>query len=153
MTDRERLIQEEYVDTKYGPWKVLVICQLLNKTTWKQVEKVVSEIFHEWPSPGKLALMSFDDMRSLENLLRPLGFVKSRTKNLLKMSLQYCEERSKWADNWIMYEIFSFAGCGRYAEDAWKLFVLKETCYPLDRRLRDYAKEYGLFREPEEARK
>ena len=146
MIDRERLLQEDYVDTPHGPWKVLVVCQLLNRTTWKQAETALRSIFSKWPSPKSMAFMEVDEMQEFHEILKPLGLTRTRRANLMAMSLQYHAAIAMFAEL-RDFPVKAFKGCGQYAEDAWKLFVLKEECYPDDRRLRDYAKDHGLLKE------
>jgi endonuclease III-like uncharacterized protein len=146
MNDRDRLLQEDYVDTKHGPWKVLVVCQTLNRTTWVQAEPTLRKIFGRWPSPKDMALMPVHEMFELEEMLKPLGMSKNRKQFMLAMSLQYYEASQQY-DSFADYPVREFKGCGQYAEDAWSLFVLKRMCTPADRRLREYAQQVGLYKE------
>jgi endonuclease III len=150
MQDRAQLIQEEYINTQFGEWKVLVICQTLNQTTYMQAEKVLTKLFERFPSPHDLAFISEKNIPELSDILKSLGLVSRRTNNMLKMSLQYVIQIQDLKDDndagWMKYDVTQFAGCGQYASDAWGLFVLKEPRCPKDRRLRDYAIKVGLFR-------
>jgi methyl-CpG-binding domain protein 4 len=145
MIDRDRLLQEDYADTPYGPWKVLVVCQLLNRTTWIQAERALRSIFSKWPSPKSMAFMTVDDMKEFHEILKPLGLSRQRRANLMAMSLQYHAAMDLYA-GFRDFPIQLMKGCGAYAEDAWTLFVLKEECDPKDRRLRDYAREHDLLK-------
>lgn len=148
MENRERLIQEDYIDTPHGPWKVLVICQCLNLATWMVAEKVVKELFERYPTPymaGSVVLET--DLASRNELLdiyRPLGFSTRRTNQFVMMSRQYASTESRFGDRYEDYQIQGFSGCGRYAEDAWNLFVLKKPLEPNDRHLMRYAMRVGL---------
>lgn len=145
MRMRDRLLQEDFVDTPNGPWKVLVTCTCLNLTTWIQAESALLELFSRWPSPfdfiGKMAWYSGD----LEQLLRPLGMVHRRTEVLRRMTLEFVREHLKHGEDYEKYDVGSMYGCGQYAVDAWTLFVLKRPCHPNDARLVDYARREGLY--------
>ena len=147
MKDRELLLQEEYINTQHGPWKVLVTCQMLNKTAWVPVEKALRTILIKWSTPDKMAYMSLEEMQELHDILKPLGLVQSRVKSLLAMSIEYDDMYKAHGVRYNEYDISSLSGCGRYAIDAWTLFVLKKKCFPTDRRLKDYAKEHNLLEE------
>ena len=145
MVDRGKLLQEEYVSTPHGSWKVLVVCQFLNRTTWVQAEPALVKFFEKFPNPESVARISFNDVDKLKLILNSLGFLKSRLKAVLKMSLQFCDVYDQFGEDWSRYDVKSFTGCGQYAADAWDLFVLKKSCAPKDRLLRDYALARGLY--------
>jgi endonuclease III len=145
MRDREFLLQERYVNEEFGPWKVLVTCMMLNQTTWMQAEKALERIFERWPTPHSFDNMFNQDWYQLHEILRPLGLVERRSRFLVYMSRQFALNYDNVGTNWHKYRIFSFSGCGQYAEDAWTLFVLKTPCRPKDKRLMYYAKREGLY--------
>ena len=151
MVDRERLLQEDYVVTEHGPWKVLVVCQCLNQATWVVAEKVLEELFAKYPSPDSLDLVPLTDLEGNEmidglyTILRPLGFGMRRVNHLLTMSRQYVRVREDFRGQFEFYPINSFTGCGEYACDAWALFVLKLHRMPKDKQLVRYAKRVGLY--------
>jgi len=151
MKDRDQLMQEDYVDTEHGPWKVLVICQCLNQATWMVAERVVRGLFEKYPRPDDLDLIKRTYLQGTELMddlyerLRPLGFGKRRADNMVRMSMDYVMERMKWGPRLERYDIARLQGCGQYAVDAWHLFVLKNPVSPQDRRLREYAESHGLI--------
>lgn len=149
MKDRTQLIQQDYEGTDHFPWKVLVICQCLNQATWMVAEKVVAQIFEEYPSPSacdRRLMRPFMGCRTedkLTDILRPLGFDTKRADRLMRMSEQY-NDQVTLIPHYEFYPIESFSGCGQYARDAWNLFVLKRDCNPKDRLLKKYReKVYG----------
>ena len=155
MIDRERLIQEDYVNTDHGPWKVLVICQCLNRASWPTAEKVVKALFADYPSPISVDVgpLNFSQGTETEDLLyailRPLGFGIKRVHRLIDMSRAYVEASKVYGSDYDEYPVMDFSGCGQYALDAWWLFVLKKTCRPDDRLLKKYAIRTGLWRDGE----
>ncbi len=149
MENREKLLQEEYIDTEWGPWKVLVICQCLNQTTWKQAEPALKKIFDRWPNPEALAAVGETghgtERLDLQAILKPLGLLDQRFRRLISMSDGFRKLYAILGDEWNKYDINLFPGCGRYAFDAWRLFVLKKPTVPLDERLKQYAQEKGMY--------
>ena len=152
MIERPRLVQEDYIDTEHGPWKVLVICQCLNCAAWPMVEVVVKNLFMKYPSPESCDDISLDCdepnelLADLMNTLRCLGFGSKRANYMINMSRQYVTGQRVFGDRYDRYRIAEFAGCGRYALDAWDLFVLKRPCDPKDIHLRRYAIRAGLLK-------
>ena len=102
------LIQE---DLWPDEWKILVACLLLNLTTRKQVDGVIYRLFDEYPDPS--ALMAAD-LQDLQDLIRPLGMWRKRAKTLKRFSEEYL--LGEWG------EAKDLHGCGKYANDSWKIF-------------------------------
>lgn len=120
------LVQEKYWP---DPWKILVCCLCLNLTTRKQMEPVVEILFQRWPDARSLSEASDED---LIEVIRPLGMWKRRTSTLKKMSRQFHD--GKWSN------VLELAGVGKYASDAYHIFVLGEwrNVEPCDHALTDY---------------
>ena len=143
--DRPRLLQEDYIDTPHGAWKVLVICQCLNRAQWTTVEPILEKLFKKYPEPKSVNLVPLTFVRgcevidSLYELFRPLGFGLRRASNFLDMSASFLEAERAFGSNFKLYPVMSFKGCGQYASDAWGLFVLKEERSPRDKQLKRYA--------------
>jgi methyl-CpG-binding domain protein 4 len=105
------------VQEKYWPdgWKILVCCLCLNLTTRKQMESVVEEMFKRWPTAASLSQANEEE---LQELIKPLGMWRRRAATLKKMSLQY--HSGQWMD------VEELAGVGKYARDAYRIFMLGE---------------------------
>lgn len=103
--------QERYSD---DPWKVLVVCMMLNQTSGKQVERVHEEFFKRWSSPMLAALGSDVEMAEV---LRPLGFYNRRAKAIQRMSFEYLNK--KWNEPSDLY------GVGKYGSDSYNIFIRK----------------------------
>lgn len=105
------------VQEKYWPdgWKILVCCLCLNLTTRKQMEPIVEEMFRRWPNAPSLANAPDEE---LQELIKPLGMWRRRTKTLKKMSHQY--HSSQW------FDVEELAGVGQYARRAYHIFILGE---------------------------
>ena len=149
MIERPRLIQEEYLDTDWAPWKVLVICQCLNLAAWPVAEIVAKELFERFPGPYDCDEVSLDpEMESFKELfgiVRCIGFGNKRIKYLVEMSRQYTHCYEIYHETYDRYPIMKFNGCGEYANDAWTLMVLGKRCAPRDKHLMRYAVKKGLL--------
>lgn len=102
------LIQEFYWPDE---WKILVCCLLLNLTTRKQVDQVIGELFRTFPDAMS---MSTADENKLYNIIKSLGMANKRVKTLKRFSSEYLQR--KWLTPKDLY------GCGKYADDAWRIF-------------------------------
>lgn len=102
------LIQEDLYPDE---WKCIVVCILLNCTSRKQIEKILSEFFHRWPGPTELCS---EDPSNIESLISCLGFGKRRTTRLLEMSSKYL--KGDWK------HVSELPGVGEYATRMWEIF-------------------------------
>jgi hypothetical protein len=109
------------------------------------VEKVVAELFKEFPSPKCCdhRYMQFYMACRMEDrlieILKPLGLGTKRASRLIRMTTQYLDSELLHGDKYEVYPIKAYSGCGEYARDAWILFVLKKPCDPKDRLLKKYS--------------
>jgi endonuclease III len=114
-------------------------------------ELVVKEIFELYPDPIDVDEVTLDPIndsyQTLYEIIRVLGLGKNRMRYLVEMSRQFVRCRALFGDDYRLYRVREFTGCGQYAIDAWRLFVLKERCRPLDRHLIRYAVKEGLVDE------
>ena len=149
MKDRSQLIQEDYFGTPNWPWKVLVICQCLNMATWPVVEAVAKELFESYPDPYACDEVCLDresaSYREFYNMVRILGFGHKRVKFIVEMSRMYVKAMELYGESYGRYRVEEYPGCGQYAQDAWKVMVLKQSCDPKDKHIRRYAKKVGLL--------
>ncbi|KAJ0969770.1 hypothetical protein J5N97_022647 [Dioscorea zingiberensis] len=78
------LLQENhYID----PWRVLIICMLLNKTSGKQVREVLRKLFCICPDAKSMA---WDvDEEEIEEAITTLGLQKTRAKKMKRFSQEY----------------------------------------------------------------
>lgn len=111
------LIQE---DLWPNEWKILVSCILLNRTTRKQVEKVINNLFIVYPNAQA---MSVADPNELAQIVAPIGFKNRRARTLILMSQSYLTKHWKHAKE--------LPGIGDYGAAAWEMFCnqsLPENC-------------------------
>lgn len=110
-----KLLQEEL---SHDPWKMLVACFLLNKTTSVQVRSVIWDVFKRYPDPSS---MSLADPVELASMIRPCGLYSTRAKRIIRMSSE-CVSDPDWKNH-----PERLHGVGRYASDSWKIFQLGVT--------------------------
>tara|TARA_A100000164_G_scaffold379631_1_gene424446 strand:+ start:1367 stop:1624 length:258 start_codon:yes stop_codon:yes gene_type:complete len=72
------------------------------------------------------------DVNDLQSLIKPLGMWKRRTETLRRFSREYVEK--EWSSPKELY------GCGKYAEDAWRVFCVGDwkNVRPNDHALNKY---------------
>lgn len=118
-----RLLQEQVTRDLHYPWRVIVSCALLNRTTGQQAHRAAGELFQCWPDPTHWGFDFFSEFRRedgwadaqeeyLRRILTPLGFVNRRTDLLHDMTVDYLAGIHP-AD---------CRGVGQYARDALALF-------------------------------
>ncbi|KAF8038261.1 hypothetical protein BT93_B0957 [Corymbia citriodora subsp. variegata] len=121
-----RLLQESHW---HDPWRVLVICMLLNVTTGKQTAQYLDALFKEYPDATKAAEASVE---TLESIIQALGLKRKRARMIIRLSREYLDE--SWT------HVTQLHGVGKYAADAYAIFCTgkwKEV-NPLDHKLQDY---------------
>ena len=102
------LIQEDFFPDQ---WKTLIICMMLNRTSRKQVEKVIKVFFELWSTPQSFISA---DKQTIVEVCKSLGFANRRTDNMLKMTKEYVENR--WT------HVKELPGIGEYASRSWEIF-------------------------------
>ena len=125
------LLQERLpTDGHLYPWRLLVACIALNQSKGDIVDTLIDEVFRRWPDPEAMAGADLDEMATL---LRPCGLNRIKSLRLVEMSKGYYRDGPP-ADPRI------FSGCGPYAFDSWRIFVLEDFTPPCpkDKRLAAY---------------
>ncbi|KAL1569811.1 methyl-CpG-binding domain protein 4-like protein [Salvia divinorum] len=120
------LIQEDHV---FDPWRVLVICMLLNLTTGVQARRVLPDLFKICPD-AKTAMTANVDY--VADLIHSLGLQKKRAVMIQQLSTQYVTE--SWT------HVTQLIGVGKYAADAYAIFCTGkwEHVRPVDHMLVKY---------------
>ena len=114
------------------PWRLLVACIFLNKTTAKVAVPVMDKYFSKWGSPE--AASAADELE-LAQLLRPMGLHKKRAQMLIRFSREYLGPWTSPARD--------LHGIGKYGEDAWRLFCCGDLeVQPTDKELLRYLSWY-----------
>lgn len=95
---------------KHDPWKLLVGCLMLNRTSKATAFPVLEKLFDEAPTPQSLLAMDYD---RISEILRPCGLWRRRTGTLIAMT-----------QDWVNHvSIYDMRGVGRYALDSYEIFV------------------------------
>ncbi|KAM5550288.1 methyl-CpG-binding domain protein 4 [Rosa sericea] len=116
------LLQENHY---HDPWRVLVICMLLNRTTGTQLKGVLSNFFTLCPNAKAATEVA---TRDIEEIIRSLGLHK-RAEMIQRMSQEYLGE--SWT------HVPELPGVGKYAADAYAIFCtgMWERVKPADHKL------------------
>ncbi|KAM1068017.1 hypothetical protein ACFX2I_000026 [Malus domestica] len=120
------LIQEDHY---HDPWRVLVICMLLNRTRGLQAKRVISDLFTLCPDAKAATEVATED---IEKTIKTLGLHKKRALMIQHLSREYLEE--SWT------HVTQLHGVGKYAADAYAIFCTGrwERVKPTDHMLNFY---------------
>ncbi|XP_073035151.1 uncharacterized protein [Primulina eburnea] len=123
---KEKLIQHDHAS---DPWRVLVICMLLNKSGGLQLKKILSDFFNLCPNAKRATEIPAGD---IENVIRTLGLQRKRSVAIQRLSREYLEE--SWT------HVTDLTGVGKYAADAYAIFCTGkwERVRPCDKELVKY---------------
>ncbi|CAH8354195.1 unnamed protein product [Eruca vesicaria subsp. sativa] len=127
------LLQEDHW---HDPWRVLVICMLLNRTSGAQTRVVISDLFELCPNAKTTTEV---EEKEIETLIKPLGLQKKRAKMIQRFSLEYHQE--SWT------HVTQLHGVGKYAADAYAIFCNgKWDCVKPDDHMLNYYWEFLRIR-------
>ncbi|KAK2646825.1 hypothetical protein Ddye_022020 [Dipteronia dyeriana] len=120
------LLQENQV---HDPWRVLVICMLLNITSGKQARRVITKLFRLCPDAKTATEVPTEE---IEKVIQTLGLQKKRSMMIQRMSQDYLRE------DWT--HVTQLHGIGKYAADAYAIFCTGnwEQVLPKDHKLTNY---------------
>lgn len=110
--------QEEYRD---DPWKMLMICFMLNQTSHKQVDQVRHAFFDRFPTAESLTAAEESEIASM---IKTLGFYNRRAKAWKEFSKQWLEAVEEYGTSVPLSILEGMRGIGKYALDSWKVFQL-----------------------------
>jgi endonuclease III len=110
--------QEEY---REDPWKMLLVCFMLNQTSHKQVDQVRHEFFDRFPTPEALVAAEESEIASM---IKSLGFYNRRAKSWKEFSKQWIDAFEEYGTSVPVSVLEEMRGVGRYALDSWKVFQL-----------------------------
>ncbi|KAL8552935.1 hypothetical protein ACS0TY_001564 [Phlomoides rotata] len=80
------LLQEDHW---FDPWRVLVICMLLNQTTGRQAERVLANLFQLCPNAKAATEVQTE---KIEEIIRSLGLYKKRAVGIQRLSQEYLDD-------------------------------------------------------------
>ncbi|KAJ6748905.1 METHYL-CPG-BINDING PROTEIN [Salix purpurea] len=113
----------------HDPWRVLVICMLLNRTAGTRAERVITDLFTLCPDAKAATGVATEE---IERAIKSLGLQKRRAKMVRRLSEDYLEE------GWT--HVTQLPGVGKYAADAYAIFCTGkwEQVRPNDHMLNRY---------------
>jgi methyl-CpG-binding domain protein 4 len=109
----DHLMVQQQIKGPYKKWKHMVAVMCLNLTYRKQVKEVLPKLFQKYPNPVAFIRGRH---KTQENLLKPLGMWKVRTKRLRNMSVEYL--------SWDGQEASDLHGIGKYGSDSYQIFFM-----------------------------
>ncbi|XP_059441503.1 uncharacterized protein LOC132173867 isoform X2 [Corylus avellana] len=80
------LLQEDHA---HDPWRVLVICMLLNRTTGLQAKRVISDLFTLCPDAKTATEVTPEE---IETIIKTLGLQRKRAAMIQRLSQEYLWE-------------------------------------------------------------
>lgn len=108
------------------PWRVLVACICLVQCNRNAVDRIWPELLGSWPTAEAMAGANAVE---LEATLRPIGLQRSRAQKLWSMSAEWLRWREEGLDvSW--RDVERLPGCGQYAAEAYRVFVVGELAQP-----------------------
>jgi endonuclease III len=108
---KEHLMVQQQLKAPFKKWKHMVAVMCLNLTYRKQVKEILPKLFKKYPNP--VAFIR-GRQKTQENLLKPLGMWKVRTKRLRNMSVEFL--------SWDGKEASDLHGIGKYGSDSYQIF-------------------------------
>ncbi|KAL8091352.1 uncharacterized protein LOC141693223 [Apium graveolens] len=125
------LLQEDHV---HDPWRVLVICKLLNVTTGPQVKAVLPNFFKLCSNAKAATNVATEE---IEKVTKSLGLKHQRARDIQRLSEEYLKE------DWT--HVTKIYGVGKYAADAYAIFCTGkwDRVRPEDKMLNKYWKFLG----------
>ncbi|XP_010528791.1 PREDICTED: methyl-CpG-binding domain protein 4-like protein [Tarenaya hassleriana] len=102
------LIQEDHW---HDPWRVMVICMLLNRTSGAQARRIITDLFALCPDAKTATEVRTEE---IEQIIKTLGLQKKRAAMIQRFSHEYLE------DSWT--HVTQLHGIGKYAADAYAIF-------------------------------
>lgn len=121
--------QEEY---REDPWKMLMVCFMLNQTSHKQVDQVRNQFFERFPNAESIVLA---EDKEISDIIKPLGFYNKRAKAWKEFCHQWINETRYYGTVMLpVSALEKMKGVGKYALDSWKVFQL----YQYDIKVEDH---------------
>ena len=125
---KDHLMVQEQLKAPFKKWKHMVAVMCLNLTYRKQVKEILPKLFKKYPNP--VAFIR-GRQKTQENLLKPLGMWKIRTKRLRNMSVEFL--------SWNGQEASDLHGIGKYGSDSYQIFFMNRIPPNVqDKELRKY---------------
>ena len=119
--------QEQY---REDPFKMLMICFMLNQTSHKQVDQIREEFFNRFPDAESFVLAEESE---IAQMIKILGFYNKRAKAWKQFAFEWIAAVDKFGGTNIpVEELAKMKGIGKYALDSWKVFQLYDYNIEVD---------------------
>ena len=123
-----------------NPYELLVATILSAQCTDERVNMVTPELFARYPTPADLAAA---DPADVEELIKPTGFFRNKTKSLVGMA-QAVEERFGGEVPRAMDDLVTLPGVGRKTANVIRSVAMSEPGLPVDTHVGRLSKRLGL---------
>ena len=126
-----------------SPFELLVATILSAQCTDVRVNKTTPGLFERYPAPIDLAAA---DQQTLEELVHPTGFYKSKAKNLLKMSNQLLDDYGGEVPT-DLSDLVKLGGVGRKTANVIRSVAFGLPGLPVDTHVGRLSRRLGLTEE------
>ena len=126
-----------------SPFELLVATILSAQCTDVRVNKTTPALFERYPAPIDLAAA---DQQTLEELVHPTGFYKSKAKNLLKMSNQLLDDYGGEVPT-DLSDLVKLGGVGRKTANVIRSVAFGLPGLPVDTHVGRLSRRLGLTEE------
>lgn len=126
-----------------GPFQLLVATILSAQTTDERVNQVTPTLFRRHPTAADLAGA---DAGEVEQLIRPTGFFRAKTRSLVAMA-QALDERYDGQVPTAMADLVTLPGVGRKTANVIRSVAFGLSGLPVDTHVRRLSRRLGLSEE------
>lgn len=127
------------------PWQLLIAVILSAQCTDARVNTVTGPLFERYPDPEALG---WADVADVERIIHPLGFFKSKARNIILCSRKIVEEYGGQVPE-SLEALTSLAGVGRKTANVIRGNIYNEPSIVVDTHVKRISKKLGLTKETE----
>ncbi len=127
------------------PWQLLIAVILSAQCTDARVNTVTGPLFERYPDPEALG---WADVADVERIIHPLGFFKSKARNIILCSRKIVEEYGGQVPE-SLEALTSLAGVGRKTANVIRGNIYDEPSIVVDTHVKRISKKLGLTKETE----
>ena len=145
---KEKSMIQKFVDEKFTPFRVLVATILSARTRDEQSEKISRKLFKKVRMPHDL--LKFDE-EQLAREIYPIGFYKTKAKNLIKLAKILVEEYDGRVPD-KMEELLKLPGVGRKTANIVLAYAFNKPAIAVDTHVHRIFNRWGFLKtkRPEE---
>jgi len=145
---KEKSLIQKFVDEKFTPFQVLVATILSARTRDEQSEKISRKLFKKVRMPHDL--LKFDE-EQLAREIYPIGFYRTKAKNLIKLAKILVEEYDGRVPD-KMEELLKLPGVGRKTANIVLAYAFNKPAIAVDTHVHRIFNRWGFLKtkKPEE---